>query len=74
MISRRVCGHSFSADAIKEHCNPPQRAHKCPAAGCNKSFKITECYPDESLAKKVKAIIRRMKVAEEDSDAEEIVD
>lgn len=47
---------------------------KCPASGCNKSFKLSDCQPDPDLAKKVKAHQRRQRAAEADSDAEEVVD
>ncbi|KAF8158331.1 hypothetical protein B0H34DRAFT_450510 [Crassisporium funariophilum] len=73
-VTSRVCHHSFSADAIKEYCRPPGQPRKCPAAGCNKSFTLTDCQPDDALAKKVKAHQRRAAAAAEDSDAEEVID
>ncbi|KDR82732.1 hypothetical protein GALMADRAFT_88325 [Galerina marginata CBS 339.88] len=71
-VTSKVCKHSFSADAIKEHCR--NGLAKCPAAGCNKSFRASDCVPDAALAKKVKVYARRMAAAAEDSDAEEVVD
>ncbi|KAF9565685.1 hypothetical protein CPC08DRAFT_782326 [Agrocybe pediades] len=73
-MTSRICGHSFSADAIREHCRPPNQLHKCPASGCNKSFRLSDCVFDKALEKKVKNIRRRQQAAEENSDAEEIVD
>ncbi|CAA7261357.1 unnamed protein product [Cyclocybe aegerita] len=73
-LTSKVCKHSFSADAIKDYCRDPRKAYKCPAAGCNKSFKLSDCIADTALAKKVKAQRRRIEAAAADSDAEEVVD
>ena len=74
---RSVCGHSFSASAIRDYCSlKGLTAHtKCPASGCNKAFRFADCKPDRDLAKKVKAFNRRAeRAAEEDSDAEEVIE
>jgi hypothetical protein len=55
---------------FKNHAIP----EKCPAAGCNKRFRVLDCVQDEALAKKVKAHQRRQRAAQVDSDAEEVVD
>ena len=49
---------------------------KCPASGCNKAFKISDCRPDDVLAKKVRDHQRRAAAAAaaDDSDAEEVID
>ncbi|KAF8908919.1 hypothetical protein CPB84DRAFT_1766349 [Gymnopilus junonius] len=75
-VTSKVCGHSFSADAIKAHCRPVSAQHKCPAAGCNKSFKLSDCISDAKLDKKVKDYKRRQaaNARDDDSDAEEVVD
>ncbi|KAJ3568114.1 hypothetical protein NP233_g5923 [Leucocoprinus birnbaumii] len=69
-----VCGHSFSANAIKSTFRSPSALNKCPAAGCTKSFRLADCKPNKDLAKKVKAYKRRMEREREDSDAEEVID
>ncbi|KAF5360750.1 hypothetical protein D9756_004758 [Leucocoprinus leucothites] len=69
-----VCGHSFSAAAIRSTFRSPSALNKCPAAGCNKSFRLVDCKPNKDLAKKVKAYKRRMEKERELSDAEEVVD
>ncbi|KXN88212.1 E3 SUMO-protein ligase nse2 [Leucoagaricus sp. SymC.cos] len=65
---------SFSAAAIKTTFRTPSAINKCPAAGCNKSFRLVDCKPNKDLAKKVKAHKRRLEKEQEDSDAEEVVD
>lgn len=47
---------------------------KCPASGCNRSFKLSDCQSDDVLAKKVRAHQRRAAAAADDSDAEEVID
>jgi SUMO ligase MMS21 Smc5/6 complex component len=68
-----VCNHSFSADSIKGYCAIPNKLYKCPAAGCNKSFKLSDCASDDALANKVRKYQRRVAANEQDSDAEEVV-
>ncbi|TFK40601.1 hypothetical protein BDQ12DRAFT_770143 [Crucibulum laeve] len=73
-LTSSICGHSFSGDAIKHSFPRPGMAIKCPASGCNKSFKLSDCKPDANLEKKVKAFKRRADRAAEDSDAEEVIE
>lgn len=52
---------------------------KCPASGCNKAFKLSDCHSDDFLAKKVRDHQRRAAAAAaaaaaDDSDAEEVID
>lgn len=50
---------------------------KCPASGCNKAFKLSDCHSDDSLAKKVRDHQRRAAAAAaaaDDADAEEVID
>jgi len=72
----RVCNHSFSAASIKDYCKVAQKEYSCPAAGCNKRFKLADCIPDERLAKKAEAHQRRQRRAAEDSDDDddEVID
>jgi E3 SUMO-protein ligase NSE2 len=73
--SRKVCGHSFSEDAIRQTFRgSPSVAKKCPASGCNKSFRLTDLVKDATLAKKVRNWNRRNQRAAEDIDAEEIIE
>jgi len=69
-----ICGHSFSHDAIKEMFRNDRGAKKCPAAGCNKAFTITNCKPNKALEKKIKLFERRQKRKEEEQDAEEVIE
>ena len=72
---RQVCGHSFSEEAIRQTFRGSASvAKKCPASGCNKSFKLTDLAPNKELAKKVKNWERRNKRAVEDCGAEEIIE
>lgn len=49
---------------------------KCPASGCNKAFKLSDCQSDNALAKKIKDHKRRVDAAAaaaaDDSDTEVI--
>ncbi|KAF8964213.1 hypothetical protein BDZ97DRAFT_1904521 [Flammula alnicola] len=71
-VTSRICKHSFSKDSILGYCQITSKVYKCPATGCNKSFKLSDCVADPELAKKVKAHQRRVALAAEDSDAEVI--
>jgi len=51
----------------------PTKLYKCPAAGCNKSFRLSDCATDDALANKVRKYQRRVAANEQDSDAEEVV-
>ncbi|KAJ7758503.1 hypothetical protein DFH07DRAFT_818367 [Mycena maculata] len=73
-LTSTVCQHSFSGDAIREMFKKTRGALKCPAAGCSKSFTLGDCKPNPELARKVKAYERRQARAQEDSDAEEVID
>ncbi|KAJ7134449.1 hypothetical protein C8R44DRAFT_977037 [Mycena epipterygia] len=73
-LTSSVCKHSFSGAAIKEMFKVNRGALKCPASGCSKSFTLADCKPDPELARKVKAYERRQARAQEDSDAEEVID
>ncbi|EDR13809.1 uncharacterized protein LACBIDRAFT_323012 [Laccaria bicolor S238N-H82] len=76
-LTSSVCGHSFSAGAIRDYCSLKglTALTKCPASGCNKAFRFADCKPDKDLAKKVKAFNRRAeRAAEEESDAEEVIE
>lgn len=75
-LCRSICGHSFSANAIKSTFRTPNSLNKCPATGCTKSFRLVDCKPNKDLAKKVKAHRRRMERERELelNDVEEVVD
>ncbi|KAF8809574.1 hypothetical protein BYT27DRAFT_7094222 [Phlegmacium glaucopus] len=75
-VTSSVCKHSFSADAIRDYFKKsPGRELKCPASGCNKTFKLSDCRSDDVLAKKVRAHQRRAAAAADDhSDAEEVIE
>jgi hypothetical protein len=50
---------------------------KCPASGCNKRFRLSDCQSDDALAKKIQVHKRRVEAAAaaaDDSDAEEVID
>ncbi|KAH9480472.1 E3 SUMO-protein ligase NSE2 [Psilocybe cubensis] len=70
----RICGHSFSASSIKDHFRSGPSTKKCPAAGCNQTFKLDDCQPNKKLAKAVETYKRLKKVNERVDDAEEVVD
>ena len=53
-------------------------AMKCPASGCNKRFRLSDCQADNALAKKIKDHKRRVDAAAaaaaDDSDIDEVID
>lgn len=75
LLGRTVCQHSFSGDAIRAYFEGSRGAKNCPASGCTKSFRLSECQPDRELANKVKIWARRNKQREEElSDVEEVIE
>ncbi|KAJ7043978.1 hypothetical protein C8F04DRAFT_1027764 [Mycena alexandri] len=73
-LTSSVCKHSFSGDALREYFKSARGALKCPTSGCSKKFTLAECQPNPDLIRKIKAYERRQKRAQEDSDAEEVID
>ncbi|KAJ7288421.1 hypothetical protein C8J57DRAFT_1280184 [Mycena rebaudengoi] len=75
-LTSSVCKHSFSGAAIRGLFGSNRGQKKCPAAGCSKSFTLAQCLPNKDLERRIKAYNRRMakKAAQEDSDAEEVID
>ncbi|KAL0960647.1 hypothetical protein HGRIS_005676 [Hohenbuehelia grisea] len=69
-----VCGHSFQREAIQAFFKGARPGKKdCPAAGCRKSYTLSDCKPDKDLARRVKAAMRRgARRKDEDSDEEVI--
>lgn len=68
-----VCGHSFSAAAIREYLGPNKFTKKgCPSSGCNQAFSQNDLKVDKELGKKVKDAARRERMREDDSDGEVI--
>ncbi|KAK0244388.1 zinc-finger of the MIZ type in Nse subunit-domain-containing protein [Armillaria nabsnona] len=69
-----ICNHSFSKAAIQEMFRNERNAKKCPASGCRASFKLSDCVLNKDLARKIKAYERRRKRAEEEIEAEEVIE
>ena len=68
---RRVCNHSFSKASIDGYFVNRSRPQKCPASGCNKTFRHDDCLPDSALEKKVIKHLRHVATAaSQDSDGE----
>lgn len=66
-----MCGHSFSAAAIREYLGPNKHIKKkCPASGCNQMFCQNDLKVDKELEKKAKNAARRERMREDDSDGE----
>ncbi|CCM03528.1 uncharacterized protein FIBRA_05662 [Fibroporia radiculosa] len=73
-LTSKLCGHSFSADAIREYLGPSHTVRKdCPASGCKKGICLTDLEPNKELAKKAKDAARRERMREDDSEVEEDV-
>ncbi|CAE6457839.1 unnamed protein product [Rhizoctonia solani] len=69
-LTSTVCGHSFSADAIRAYV---KTNNKCPAQGCNALISLGVLKEDKVLQKKAKAAKRRA-AREETESADEIDD
>jgi len=76
-LTSKVCGHSFSAGAIRDFLgNNRTRKQKCPASGCTRQICLEDLEPDKVLEKRVKAAERRLQRQERDegSDGGEVVE
>ncbi|KAG7088494.1 hypothetical protein E1B28_012482 [Marasmius oreades] len=71
-ITSATCGHSFSQDALRQLFSNQQSAKKCPAAGCNRSFRFQDCKPDRALAQRMRIFAKRQKEKSQVS-SEEII-
>ncbi|EAU86249.2 hypothetical protein CC1G_03460 [Coprinopsis cinerea okayama7 len=73
-LTSRLCGHSYDAAAIRSMLGRGSKA--CPAAGCKKMIAISDCLPNEDLAKKAKNHKRRLERQEEEahSDVDEVIE
>ncbi|CAE6373203.1 unnamed protein product [Rhizoctonia solani] len=69
-LTSTVCGHSFSADAIRTYA---KTNNKCPAQGCHAQISLGVLKEDKVLQKKAKAAKRRA-AREESESADEIDD
>lgn len=68
---RRVCNHSFSKASIDGYFVNRSRPQKCPASGCNKTFRHEDCKDDPALEKKVAKHLRHVAtLTSQDSDGE----
>ncbi|KAI0761939.1 hypothetical protein BD413DRAFT_720575 [Trametes elegans] len=72
-LTSGVCGHSYSAAAIKDYLSTSQKA-PCPATGCREEISMACLKPNKELAKRAKAAVRRERAREEESADEEVID
>ncbi|POY73648.1 hypothetical protein BMF94_3183 [Rhodotorula taiwanensis] len=56
-----VCPHAFSGAAIKEIIQQEKGSTRCPVAGCSKTITLATIEPDEQLARRVAAHVKRQK-------------
>ncbi|KAF8516814.1 hypothetical protein BU17DRAFT_92414 [Hysterangium stoloniferum] len=73
-LTSSVCGHSFSAEGIREYLKGCRGETKCPATGCNQVIKMAYLKRDEDLARRAAYAVRRAERRNESdqSDAEEV--
>ena len=73
--SSKICGHSFSEQAIREFIKDG-RGQKlmCPASGCNKPISMGDLDYDKALEKKAKLAERRAQRQHENSDDDEVIE
>ncbi|KAJ3827593.1 hypothetical protein F5880DRAFT_1621655 [Lentinula raphanica] len=73
-LTSQICGHSFSGEAIRGLFNGSRGAKNCPASGCTREFRLSDCKPNKELAKKLKLHARRLKRKEQEQEVEEIIE
>ncbi|KAI3607520.1 hypothetical protein WG66_005004 [Moniliophthora roreri] len=69
-VTSKVCGHSFSREALKQLFANHRGAKMCPASGCNRSFTYNDCKPDNKLAQRMRIYIRRQQSASQNANDE----
>ncbi|KAJ7601027.1 zinc-finger of the MIZ type in Nse subunit-domain-containing protein [Mycena floridula] len=72
-LTSSVCQHSFSKAALMEMFKGGG-SKKCPAAGCTKSFKFSDCKPNKELVKRIKHWERRERRRAEENDDTEVIE
>ncbi|KAL0580992.1 hypothetical protein V5O48_000986 [Marasmius crinis-equi] len=60
-VTSSICGHSFSRDALRELFANERGGKKCPASGCNKSFRFADCASNKLLAQRMRIHAKRQK-------------
>ena len=71
----KLCGHSYSAEAIREYLKSSHnRARECPATGCRKQITLNDLQEDKELARRAKEAARRERAREHDSDDGELIE
>ncbi|KAJ8080672.1 hypothetical protein PM082_017506 [Marasmius tenuissimus] len=60
-VTSSICKHSFSRDALRQLFGNDRGSKKCPASGCNKSFRLADCQPDKILAQRMRIYAKRQK-------------
>ncbi|KAI0354964.1 hypothetical protein OH77DRAFT_375203 [Trametes cingulata] len=75
-LTSKLCGHSYSAEAIKDYLGHSRaRRKECPATGCKKQISLADLEPDKELARRAREAARRERAREEDADDDgEVVD
>ncbi|KAI0632124.1 hypothetical protein C8Q77DRAFT_902243 [Trametes polyzona] len=74
-LTSRVCGHSYSAAAIREYLGSSRNMKKeCPATGCKKEISLAVLESNKELAKRAREAARRERAREEDSGDEEVIE
>ncbi|KAI8978662.1 zinc-finger of the MIZ type in Nse subunit-domain-containing protein [Trametes punicea] len=74
-LTSKVCGHSYSAAAIREYLhNSRNQMKECPATGCKKQISLALLEPNKELAKRAKEASRRERAREEDSGDDEVIE
>ncbi|KAI0372159.1 hypothetical protein BV20DRAFT_991662 [Pilatotrama ljubarskyi] len=74
-LTSKLCGHSYSAEAIKDYLGHSRaRRKECPATGCKKQISLADLEPNKELAKRAKEAARRERAREEDSDDGEVIE
>ncbi|KAI0670785.1 hypothetical protein C8Q78DRAFT_1031904 [Trametes maxima] len=73
-VTSKTCGHSYSAEAIRDYLAGSRLPKSCPATGCNKEITLSNLSANKDLAKRAKEAARRERAREEDSEGEEVIE
>ncbi|KIY63582.1 hypothetical protein CYLTODRAFT_446522 [Cylindrobasidium torrendii FP15055 ss-10] len=73
-LKSKICGHSYSGDAIRQYFVNSRESKSCPASGCNKKITLADCVSDKDFNKRLKAHRRMQKRREEEMEVDEVIE
>ncbi|KAG8916157.1 hypothetical protein FRC02_004147 [Tulasnella sp. 418] len=72
-VTSKICGHSYSREALQGYAAQNRQGATCPAHGCNKLISLAVCYNDTELEQRQKVALRRQRQRQKEvAQAEEM--